>query len=433
MKSKKNVYIGFAASSILSSHINLFKKANKLGNVIVGLFTDKAILEYDDLPNIKYEDRLKILSSIKFIKKIVLQDTYDYTKNLNLFKPDIVLHGNRWKGINGLTIKKKIIKSLKKWNGKLIETKYDYSTVDKEKELSRKLLDNSYNRISKLNRLIKNKEIIRFLECHNPLSGNIIENTKIFKNKKIVEFDGMWSSSLADSAIRAKPDNQAVDYSTRINSINEIFEATSKPMLFDADNGGRLEHLPHLINKLEKLGVSAIVMEDKVGLKQNSLFGNKIQKKAQQDNVKNFCKKIKEVKRLRKNSDFLIFARVESLILKKGMKDALMRSKRYHDAGADVILIHSKEKNPKEIFEFSKKFHKIVRNPIIAIVPSTYSKVYEHEIIKNKIKIVIYANQLLRSIYPSMKNTAESILKNKRSYNIEKKLTKISEIISLFE
>ena len=433
MKSKKNVYIGFAASSILSSHINLFKKANKLGNVIVGLFTDKAILEYDDLPNIKYEDRLKILSSIKFIKKIVPQDTYDYTKNLNLFKPDIVLHGNRWKGINGFTIKKKIIKSLKKWNGKLIETKYDYSTVDKEKELSRRLLDNSYNRISKLNRLIKNKEIIRFLECHNPLSGNIIENTKIFKNKKIVEFDGMWSSSLADSAIRAKPDNQAVDYSTRINSINEIFEATSKPMLFDADNGGRLEHLPHLINKLEKLGVSAIVMEDKVGLKQNSLFGNKIQKKAQQDSVKNFCKKIKEIKRLRKNSDFLIFARVESLILKKGMKDALMRSKRYHDAGADVILIHSKEKNPKEIFEFSKKFHKIVINPIIAIVPSTYSKVYEHEIIKNKIKIVIYANQLLRSIYPSMRNTAESILKNKRSYNIEKKLTKISEIISLFE
>jgi phosphoenolpyruvate mutase len=433
MKTKKNVYIGFAASSVLSSHLNLFKKAYKLGNVIVGLFTDKAILEFDDLPNIKYEDRLKILSSIKFIKKIVPQDTYDYTKNLNLFKPDIVLHGNLWKGMNGLTIKKKIINSLKKWNGKLIETNYDYSTVDKEKELSKKLLDAPYNRISKLDRLLKNKEIIRFLECHNPLSGSIIENIKIFNNKKIEEFDGMWSSSLADSAIRAKPDNQAVDYSTRINSISEIFEATSKPMLFDADNGGRLEHLPHLINKLEKLGVSAIVMEDKVGLKQNSLFGNKIQKKAQQDKVENFCKKIKEIKRLRKNSDFLIFARVESLILKKGMKDALIRSKKYHHAGADVILIHSKEKSPKEIFEFSKKFHKIVKNPIIAIVPSTYSKVYEHQIIKNKIKIVIYANQLLRSIYPSMRNTAESILKNKRSYDIEKKLTKISEIIRLFE
>ena len=433
MKNKKIIYIGFAASSVISSHLNIFKKASKLGNVIVGLFTDKAILEFGSLPNIKYEERLNFLSSIKYINKIVPQDTYDYTKNLNLLKPDIVLHGNLWKGKNGMIIKKKIIKSLKKWNGKLIETNYDYNAVDEEKELSKKLLDNPYNRISKLNRLLENKKIVRFLECHNALSGNIIENIKIYKNKKIEEFDGMWSSSLADSAIRAKPDNQAVDYSTRINSISEIFEATSKPMLFDADNGGRLEHLPFLINKLEKLGVSAIIMEDKVGLKQNSLFGNKIQKKAQQDTIANFSKKIKEIKKLRKNSDFLIFARVESLILKKGMRDALIRSKKYYNAGADVILIHSKEKNPKEIFEFSKKFHKMVNNPIIAIVPSTYSKVYEDEIIRNKIKIVIYANQLLRSIYPSMKNTAKSILKNKRSYDIEKKLTKISEIISLFK
>ena len=432
-KKKKIIYVGFSASVITSSHLNIFKKANKLGNLIVGLFTDKAILEFSNLPNINYEDRYNFLSSIKYIDKIVPHDTYDYTANLNIYKPDTVIHGDLWKGDKGKDIKKKIIKTLKKWNGKLIETKYDYSTVDKEKELSKKLLENPYNRISKLNRIINSKKIVRFLECHDSLSGNIIEQTKIYRKKKIEEFDGMWSSSLADSAIRGKPDNQSVDYSTRINAVSEIFETTTKPMLFDADNGGRLEHLTLLVNKLEKTGVSAIVMEDKIGLKQNSLFNNKLQKKAKQDSIINFCKKIKEIKRVRKNVDFLIIARVESLILKMGMKDALKRSKKYHQAGADVILIHSKEKNPKEIFMFSREFNKIVKNPVIAIVPSTYSKVFEEEIIKNKIKIVIYANQLLRSIYPSMKNTAKSILLNQRSYNIEKKLTKISEIISLFK
>ena len=433
MQNKKKVYIGFASSVLTQSHIRLFKKASKLGNLIIGLFTDRAILEFKSLPNVSFEERYNLLNSVKYINKIVIQDSYDYSFNLKKYKPDFVVHGNLWKGINGQIIKKKIINNLKKWGGKLIEVDYDYSTINIEKNLNKKLLDNPLNRVGKLVRLINNKKIVRFLECHDALSGNIIENLKIKKKNILEEYDGMWSSSLADSAIRGKPDNQSVDYSTRINFINEIFETTSKPMLFDADNGGRLEHLKFLVNKLEKSGVSAIVMEDKTGLKKNSLFESKLQKKTQQDSIVNFCKKIKEIKKFRKNPDFLIFARVESLILNKGMNDALKRSKKYHDAGADVILIHSKEKNPSEVFEFSKKFRKLVSNPIIAIVPSTYSKVYEEEIIKNNIKIVIYANQLLRSIYPSMVKTAKSILLNQRAFDIEKKLTKISEIISLFK
>ena len=243
----------------------------------------------------------------------------------------------------------------------------------------------------------------------------------------------MWSSSLADSAIRGKPDNQSVDFSTRISGINEIFENTTKPMLFDADNGGRLEHLRFLTNSLERVGVSGLVMEDKKGTKLNSLFNSKKQSKSKQDSIASFCKKIKTIKAHRKNYDFLIFARVESLILNKGMEDAIKRAKAYYSAGADVILIHSKKNNPKEIFEFSKKFRKIVSNPVLAAVPSTYSKTTEKLLIKNKFKIVIYANQLLRSIYPAMIKTAKLILKNERSFEAEKNIEKISNIISLFK
>ena len=318
---KKLIYVGIATDAINDGHINLLKKAKKLGDVMVGLFTDKAIMQYKNLPYLNYEQRHKIVSSIKFVDYVVAQDDDNYIKNLNKYKPDLVLHGNSWKQKNFVKIKSDIIKTLKKWGGKLLEVKYSIA-ADKEKKFIDKideLANNPINRVSKLRRLINTKKIVRLLECSNPLSGHIIENLKIQRKKKIIEYDGMWSSSLSDSALRGKPDNQSVDFSTRINGINEIFENTSKPLLFDADNGGRLEHLRFLTKSLERIGVSGLVMEDKIGTKLNSLFNSKKQSKSKQDSIVNFCKKIKAIKENRKNTDLLIFARVESLILKKGM------------------------------------------------------------------------------------------------------------------
>ena len=349
---------------------------------------------------------------------------------LKKLKPDFLIHGDDWKESIQKNMRKKVIKTLKIWNGKLIEVPYSNKTsTSKIHEKIKSLYFNTESRVSRLKRLIESKKIVRILEAHNSLTGLIIENLKLVKNKKFLEFDGMWSSSLTDSAIRGKPDNQSVDYSTRMIGLNEILDVTNKPLIFDADNGGRIEHLPYLIRGLERAGVSAVVIEDKVGLKKNSLFKN--QSGVKQDSISNFCKKLKKVNNSRLSPDLLVVARIESLILGKSMKDALKRAEAYSQAGADAILIHSKKKNSKEIFLFARKFVKSkFYKPLIA-VPSSYPIVKENALIKNGCKIVIYANQLLRASYPAMYNTARQILKFKRAKEAEKNITPIKNIISL--
>ena len=429
-KSKKKVYVVFAADILHGGHINILSNAAKYGDVIVGLLTDKAITSYKKLPQINFKQREIILKNIKFVKTIIPQYEIDYTKNLNKIKPDYVLHGDDWKTGILSNIRAKVIKQLKKWNGKLIEipyTKNISSTLIKKRTLEAG--NTPLNRVSKLKRLIEAKDIVKFLECHSSLTGLIIENLSYSNSKKFEEFDGMWSSSLTDSLSRGKPDNQSIDLSTRLLGLNEILDVTTKPIIFDADNGGRTEHIPYTIKTLERLGVSSIVIEDKIGLKKNSLFKN--QTGVKQDSIKNFSEKIYAAKKAKKIDDFFVVARIESLILKKGKKDAIKRAEAYSEAGADAILIHSKEKNPNKIFDFSKtflksKFHK----PIIA-VPSTYSIVKENVLAKNGIRVVIYANQLLRASYPAMYNTAKKILKHKRSKEAEKNITSIDNIINL--
>ena len=427
---KKKVYIGLASDIINEAHINLFKKANKIGKLTVGLFSDKAVIEYKKLLNLSYEKRYNLISSIKYIDNIIKQNEYDYSKNLRLLKPDFVIHGNKWRGPNGLFIKKKIIQTLKKWNGKLIEVDYDHDADQKNFDIEKNILT-SDNRISKLKRLMQSKDIVRVLESHNSLTGLIIEKMNINKKNKIKEFDCMWSSSLTDSATKGKPDNQAVDYSSRIRTLNDMLDVTTKPLIFDADNGGQIEHLSYLVRSLERTGVSSIIMEDKIGLKMNSLFSN--QSGAKQDTPNTFAKKIKKVCKIRKSKDFLVIARIESFILGKGLNDALKRAKIYSKAGADAILIHSKEKTPNEIFQFSKIFRKTKYSIPLVAVPSTYSKVYEKDLIKNGFKIVIYANHLLRAAYPAMEFVGKKILLNSRSFEIENKIIPIKKIINLIE
>ena len=287
------------------------------------------------------------------------------------------------------------------------------------------------NRVSRLKRFMKSKDIVRILESHNSLTGLIIEKINITKNKKKIEFDGMWSSSLTDSATKGLPDNSSLSFSARISSLHDILDVTSKPLVFDADNGGQIEHLPFLVRSLERSGVSAIIMEDKIGLKKNSLFKN--QSGAKQDKPNDFAKKIKKICNTRQSNDFMAIARIESFILGKGLKDALKRAEIYSKAGADAILIHSKEKTPAEIFSFAKEFKKSKHFIPLVSVPSTYSKTYEKDLIKNGFKLVIYANQLLRAAYPAMQNIAKIILDNSRAFEADKKIIPIKEIISLIK
>ena len=427
----KTIYVPLAVDILHSAHINILKKAKKYGKVIVGLLTDSAISEYKKFPLINYKERYKTLEGIKFVDQIVEQKNWDYSVNIRRYKPNYFIHGDDWKTSIQKNQRKKVIQALKKIKGKLIEVPFNKNISSSEIKDKIIKLSSPDNRVSKLKRLMSAKKIVKILESHNSLTGLIIENLKINKRNKLEEFDGMWSSSLTDSATKGKPDNSSLDFSSRISSLNEMLDVTSKPLVFDADNGGQLEHLSFLVRSLERAGTSAIIIEDKIGLKKNSLFKN--QSGAKQDKPQIFAKKIKKICNSRQSNDFMVIARIESFILGRGLKDALKRAEIYSKAGADAILIHSKEKTPKEIFLFAKEFRKSKNFIPLVSVPSTYSKVYEKDLIKNGFKLVIYANQLLRAAYPAMQNAAKNILEKGRAFEVDKKIIPIKEIINLIK
>jgi len=432
MKKKKIVYVALVGDDLNDGHKNILKVASKYGQIIIGLMTDKAALEYTELPHFSYKEREKYLKKNRLIKSIVPQDTLDFTKNLRKYKPNIVVHGDNWKVGHQVKIRNKVIKELKKWSGKLIEVKYTANIPKSADNL--KFLSHSTTtelRKSKLKRLLKSKKIVKILEAHNPIGGLLIDNLSYSDEKKFDQIDGVWCSSLTDSTSRGKPDNGSLDLTTRSNWLSEMFEVTSKPVIFDADNGGPKEHLKFLINKLEKIGVSAVVIEDKIGIKINSLF--KDQSNTKQDTINNFCKKIKIMRNSRVSNDFLIISRIESLILGKGVKDALKRANSYSKAGADMILIHSNKKTPTEIFKFAKQFKKSKHFKPLVAVPSTYPSVTDTNLVKHGFKIVIYANHLLRTSYLSMKKTLISILKNGQALKAQKDMISIKEIIQMIK
>lgn len=428
---KKVVYVALSADILHEGHINIIKTASKYGEVVAGLLTDKAISSYKNIPTLNYKQREIVLKNIKLIKKVIPQNTLDYRPNLKILKPNFVVHGDDWKTGPQKETRSQVLTTLKKWGGKLLEPKYTKNISSTY--IKSKVIDflSPTNRVSLLRRLIENNKIVRILEAHSPLSGLIAENIKLKKGKTIYQFDGMWSSSLTDSSIKGKPDNQSLDFSSRFNGIGDLFDVTTKPLIFDADNGGRIEHLPFTVRTLERLGVSAVMIEDKVGLKKNSLF--KDQSGVRQDTIKEFCKKIKVIKKTRLSKDFLIGARIESFILGKGLKDALKRAEAYSKSGADLILIHSKDKSPNEIFSFSKIFNNSKNYKPLVSVPSTYSKTTEKMLINNGFKVVIYANHMLRAAYPAMQKAANSILKNQRAYELENKISSVKDVINLIK
>ncbi len=433
MKKNKIVYTTLVGDNFNEGHKKVIKKAFSYGKVIVGLMTDEACTEYTSLPHFDYKTRKdNLLKIYPKIYKVIPQKTLDYKENLNLIKPNFVVHGDDWKNGFQKKVRNNVIKLLKKWKGKLIEIPYTHNIPLSHNR--KNFLQNSTTsdiRKSKLSRLIKIKKIVKILEAHNPIGGLIIDNLNINNEKIYDEFDGVWCSSLTDSSSRGKPDNMSLDLTTRINWLSEMFEVTSKPVVYDADNGGSPEHIKFLIRRLEKIGVSAVIIEDKIGLKQNSLF--KDQSKTKLDTINGFSKKIKTAVKNRISNDFLIIARLESLIVGNSIADAINRANNYSKAGADMILIHSKRNSPNEIFKFAQKFKKSKFFKPLVAVPSAYPSVKESQLIKNGFKLVIYANHLLRSSYLSMLETAKNILRNKRAKESEKKMISIKKIIELIE
>lgn len=431
MKKKQTVYLAMSADILHIGHLNIIEEARKYGELTVGILTDKAISSYKRLPHLNYEIRSKTVANIKGVEKVIPQKTLDYTENLIMLKPDFVIHGDDWRTGIQSKVREKVISVLNEWNGELIEIPYTSGISSTMLNESLKGVGTTPDvRRGKLRRLINSKEIVRILESHSGLTGLIVENSQYTDDSGMVhEFDGMWSSSLTDSTSKGKPDIEQVDLTTRLHSINDMLECTTKPMIYDGDTGGKPEHFQFTVRTLERLGISAIIIEDKKGLKKNSLFGTEV--KQTRDSIESFSKKISMGKSSQITEDFMIISRIESFIVGDTLDDALVRAEAYVKAGTDAVMIHSKEKSGDDIKSFCEKFREFDTTTPIVVVPSSYNHIPEKELCSWGANIVIYANHLLRASFPAMNYVAHEILKNKKSSVVDDKCLSIKEILEL--
>ena len=427
----KTVYVAMSGDLLHPGHIKIVQEAAKLGEVTVGLLTDDAISSYKRLPYLKYEQRKQVIENLRGVGTVIKQDTWDYRPNLVKLKPDYVVHGDDWKTGVQAKIREGVIATISEWGGQLVEIPYtkDISSTDYNKYIAMQGTTPDMRR-GQLRRLLAAKPLVRILEVHSGLCGLIAENVEVEGDDGSTRgYDGVWSSSLTDSTAKGKPDIEAVDMTSRMNSVNSIFEVTTKPMILDADTGGKPEHFAFTVRNLERLGVSCVIIEDKVGLKKNSLLGNDV--KQTQDTIEGFCHKIRTGKKAQVSDDFMIIARCESLILDKGMEDAVERSKAYLEAGADGIMIHSRKPDGAEIMEFARRYREFEPTRPLVVVPSSFDKITEDEFAAAQINVVIYANQMLRASYPAMVDAAKTILKNQRAFEVREQCMSIKEILEI--
>jgi phosphoenolpyruvate phosphomutase / 2-hydroxyethylphosphonate cytidylyltransferase len=426
----KSVYVGMSADLIHPGHLNVLAKARELGELTVGLLTDEAIASYKRVPFMTFDQRKAVIENIKGVDRVVPQTTLDYIPNLRQYKPDYVVHGDDWREGVQKKVRQSVIDALAEWGGELVEVPYTKGISSTRLHAAMKEVGTTPEiRLKSLRRIIATKPIVRLLDVHNGLTGLIIENTVLDTDRGKREFDGMWASSLTDSTARGKPDIEAVDLTSRLSTINDILEVTTKPIVYDGDTGGKPEHFVFTVKTLERLGISAVIIEDKIGLKKNSLFGTEVEQT--QDGIQSFCHKIEMGKRAQATRDFMIIARIESLILQKGQADAIERARAYLAAGADAIMIHSREKSPDEIFAFCRAYRELPGRKPLVVVPTSFDQVTEDELAAQGVNVVIYANHLLRSAYPAMLQTAQSILAHGRAAETNDRLMPIKQIIEL--
>lgn len=428
----KTVYMCFSTDIIHSGHINIISKASQLGNIIAGVLCDRCVAIYEKYPLLPEQERVKILENITGIDRVVIQNDIYYDEVIRELRPDYVVHGDNWCTGYQKPVRERVIEVLKEWGGELVEFPYtNNATLSTISQSLQSRVGMPETRRQWLQYKLKSGEITRVMEAHDGLSALLVERTKAGQPGREAVYDGLWISSLCDSTVKGKPDTELVDLTARLQTVSQILDVTTKPIVFDMDTGGMLEHFVYNIATIEKAGVSAVIIEDKTGLKRNSLFGTSVEQ--HQESIDNFCEKIRAGKSVIRSGNFMLIARIESLILKQGLEDAMARAMAYVDAGADGIMIHSKESTPEEVFAFCDQFRAVDPVTPIVAVPTTYCSVTEEELLAHGVNMVIYANQLLRASYPMMEKTARSILEHHRALESEDMCMSIKHILSLIE
>ena len=429
----KTVYTCFCTDVIHEGHLNIINHAKEYGRVVVGCLSDREMVRHTKFPTKTFEERFALYKAIEGVDEVIVQDDMRYDDVIEKLKPDYVIHGDNWKTGPEKAIRNHVEELLAAYGGKVIDIPYTYNENVKKVDdrLREKLAMPEYRR-KRLRQLLEMTPIVKTMEAHSGLTGLIVEKTVVEEeNGKLDQFDAMWVSSLCDSTDKGKPDIELVDMTSRLRTINDIMEVTTKPIILDGDTGGLTEHFIYNVRTLERMGVSAVIIEDKTGLKKNSLFGTEVVQT--QDTIENFSAKITAGKKAQLSDDFMIIARIESLILERGMEDALNRAVAFTKAGADGIMIHSRKKDPAEIFEFCDKFRAIDPKTPLVVVPTSFNQVTEEELASHGVSIVIYANQLMRAAFPVMQSTAEEILKAHRAKEVDSKLMPFKDIIRLID
>ena len=428
----KTVYTCFCTDVIHEGHLNIINEAKKYGEVTVGVLADAASIRYNRFPSVSIHDRIEKVKNIPGVTNVIVQDEIMYDVVFESLHPDYIVHGNNWSSPSMQAIHKNILSLCKKFNAQLIEIPYTKNEVVQkiDKQMREKLAMPEFRR-GRLRRVLNMIPIVKACEVHSGLTGLIAEKTVVVEGEVIDQFDAMWISSLCDSIEKGKPDIELVDMTSRFRTIEDVMEVTTKPIIFDGDTGGLTEHFVYTVRSLERMGVSAVIIEDKTGLKKNSLFGTEVEQT--QANIDDFCAKIAAGKKAQLSDDFMIIARIESLILERGMDDALERARAFVAAGADGIMIHSRRKEPDEILEFCDKFRSENKETPVVVVPSSYNTITEEELASHGVNICIYANQLLRAAFPAMENAVKSILRHHRAKEIDSELMPIKQIITLID
>ena len=426
------VYTCFCTDVIHEGHLNIIRCAQEYGELVVGILSDQAMIQYNRFPTISFEERVELVKHTEGVSRVIVQKEIMYDQVIKDLRPDYVIHGDNWKTGPESAIRENVLGLLAQYGGELVEPSYTYNENVKriDQRLKEKLAMPEYRR-KRLRQLIKLRSTIKAIEVHNGLTGLIAEKTVVENDGEFDQYDAMWVSSLCDSTAKGKPDIELVDMTSRYRTIDDVMEVTTKPIIFDGDTGGIAEHFVYMVRTLERMGVSAIIIEDKTGLKKNSLFGMEVQQT--QDSIENFSAKIAAGKKVQLTEDFMIIARIESLILEQGMEDALARASAYIDAGADGIMIHSRKKEPDEILEFCDRFRVDDKTTPIVVVPSSFNVITEEELRAHGVNVVIYANQLTRSAFPAMEKTAKDILKYHRAKEVDDRLMPIKQIITLID
>lgn len=428
----KKVYACFCTDVIHEGHLNILKKASEYGDVYAGVLSDEAMVGFNRFPTISLEQRMEIIRETGFAREVLIQRDVMYDQIFAELKPDYVVHGDNWSEGPEKAIRDNVLANIEKYGGELVEVAYTYNdNVKRIDDLMKEKLAMPEFRRKRLRQLIAMRPIVKTLEVHSGLTGLIAEKTVVESGGRLDQFDAMWISSLCDSTAKGKPDIELVDMSSRIRTIDDVMDVTTKPIILDGDTGGLVEHFVYNVRTLERMGVSAVIIEDKTGLKKNSLFGTEVEQT--QDSIENFCAKIAAGKKVLRTDEFMIIARIESLILERGMDDALTRAFAYTGAGADGIMIHSRRKEPDEILEFCRLFRERDKETPIVVVPTSFNRITEEELAAVGVNIVIYANQLTRSAFPAMQSTAEEILKNHRALEVDSRLMPFKDIIRLID